>query len=125
MPLCGLNLRYFTLEVNETNSRPSTSSSSGCKATASDGLRTTLGEAVVAAAALAFHSFPRELAQRLLIFFFFLRSHGDAFGVDVVEVGEVVDMAFGVWSSSVGSTGGRFSTSTSSPRACLPLMQGT
>lgn len=86
-----------------------------------------MGEAVA-----AFHSLPREFAQRLLILFPLLRYLGDDPGVDAVGVG-VMDIAVGVslkrfcasgvtltaWVSSLGST------STSSPRACLPLMQGT
>lgn len=116
----------FTFEVNDTNSRPSTSSSSGCIATVNDGLWTTVGEA-----AAGFHSFPREFAQRLLILFFLLRYSGDDPGVDIVGVLDIplgvtclgVTLTAGV--SSLGSTSGGFWTSTSSPRACLPLKQGT
>lgn len=107
----------ITFEVNDTNSRPSTSSSSGCIATVNDGLWCTVGEA-----AGAFHILPREFAQRLLIFFLFLRDLGDDPGVDFEEIG-VVDIA--AWLSSLCSTSGRCWTSTSSPRACFPLIQGT
>ncbi len=130
--LCS-NLQYITFEVNDTNSRPSTSSSSGCIPTVNDGLWTTVGEA-----AAAFHSLPREFAQRLFILFLLLRYPGDDSGVDAGEVG-VMDIALGVtlrpcctlgvtqmlWVSSLGSTSGRFWTSTSSPSACFPLIQGT
>ena len=124
----------LTFEVNDTNSRPSTSSSSGCIATVNDGLWTTVGEA-----AAAFHSLPLELPQRLLIFLFLLRYWGDDLGVDAEEEG-VLEVALGNFhTSKTGcfsgvtqlalvsfvSTRGRFWTSTSSPSACLPLIQGT
>lgn len=119
--------------MNDTNSRPSTSSSSGCIATVNDGLWTTVGEAEV-----AFHSLPREFTQRLLILFLLLRYPGDEPGVDIEDVG-VKDVALGVtvvhfcmlgvtptqWFSSLASTSGRFWTTTSSPRACLPLPHRT
>lgn len=115
--------------MNDTNSRPSTSSSSGCIATVNDGLWTTVGEAAV-----AFQSFTREFAERLLIFLFFLRHPGDDVRVDVADVG-VTDAFLGVavlhfctlgvtltlWFPSLGSAHGLFWTSTSSPRACLPV----
>lgn len=130
--LCS-DLKYFTFEVNDTNSRPSTSSSSGCIATVNDGLWTTAGEE-----STAFQSLPREFAQRLFTLFFFL--WGDDPGVDLEDAG-LTDFALGVVCtfepccasgvtlmlsfSSLGSISGRFWTSTSSPSACLPLIQGT
>lgn len=114
----------FTFEVNDTNSRPSTSSSSGCIATVNDGLWNTVGEA-----AAAFHSLPLELVQRLLIFFLLLWFPGDDpwIGVEVAGVLVIAVKGSSMGSSvgfSVGSTSGRFWTSTSSPRECLPLKQG-
>lgn len=124
---------HCTFEIKDTNNRPSTSSSSGCIATVNDGLWATVGEG-----AAAFQSLPREFPQRLLILFLFLWYLGDDPGVDAVELG-VTDVAVGAalqprcasgvlltsLVSSLGFTHGRSWTSTSSPRACLPLMQGT
>lgn len=124
---------HCTFEIKDTNNRPSTSSSSGCIATVNDGLWTTVGEGVA-----AFQSLPREFAQRLLILFLFLWHLGDDPGVDAVEVG-VTDVSVGAdlqprcasgvlltsLVSSLCFTHGCSWTSTSSPRACLPRMQGT
>lgn len=78
------SIQCFTFEVNDTNSRPSTSSSSGCIATVNDGLSNTVG-----GAATAFHSLPREFAQRLFILFFLLRSPVEELGLGVKEVGVI------------------------------------
>lgn len=127
------SLQLFTFELNDTNNRPSTSSSSGCIATVNDGLWATLGEAVE-----SFHSLPLEFPQRLFTLLLFLRYLGDDPGEDTEGV-ELADNAEGVppdscwafgvmltgWISSLGSTLGLSSTSTRSPRAWLPLIQGT
>lgn len=127
------SLQWFTFELNDTNNRPSTSSSSGCIATVNDGLWATLGET-----SESFHSLPLEFPQRLFTLLLFLRYLGDdpgedAEGVELADNAEGVPpdscWAFGVmltgWISSLGSILWLSSTSTRSPRAWLPLIQGT
>lgn len=123
----------FTLEVNDTNSRPSISSSSGCMATVSDGLWATLGEA-----AIVFQDLPYWIVQRLLTFFLFLsRYRVDVPGFHMEEP-DILDLDLGTFlkpefalgvtmtmSSILGSPDGWFLWSTISPSACLPLIQGT
>lgn len=130
MSMCSEHhFQCFTFEVNDTNSRPSISSISGCIAPVSDGLRTTVEEA-----AAVLHSLPRKFDQRLFIFFLLLQNRGDDPGVDVEELA-VTDLALGdihtfkpcctSGATLVAALSCLGATSTSSPRACLPLMQGT